>query len=56
MCDDLEAFVAGTKTHGIACAAVQNRGWDLLTQQTPPGGGALGVYKPRHARPEPMGS
>jgi hypothetical protein len=26
----------------------------VLTQLTLPGGGKLGVYQPRHARPEPM--
>jgi hypothetical protein len=55
MCDDIEAFVAEMNTHGIACGPVQNQGWGLLTQLTLPGGGALGVYQPRHARPEPMG-
>ncbi len=54
MCDDVEAFVAAMKTHGIVCGQVQNQGWGLLTQVTLPGGGALGVYQPRHARPEPM--
>jgi hypothetical protein len=33
---------------------VQNQGWGLLTQVTLPGGGKLGVYQPRHARPAPM--
>ena len=56
MCDDVEAFIAEIKTHQIACDAVQNQGWGLLTQVTLPGGGKLGVYQPRHARPEPMGA
>jgi hypothetical protein len=30
---------------------VQNLGWGLLTQITLPGGGKLGIYQPRHARP-----
>jgi hypothetical protein len=54
MCDDVEAFVAEVTTHGIACGPVQNQGWGLVTQLTLPGGGKLGVYQPRHARPEPM--
>jgi hypothetical protein len=54
MCDDVEAFVAEMTTHGIACGPVQNQGWGLVTQLTLPGGGKLGVYQPRHARPEPM--
>jgi hypothetical protein len=55
MCDDVEAFVANMKTHDIACGAVQDQGWGVLTQITLPGGGKLGVYQPRHARPKPIG-
>jgi hypothetical protein len=54
MCDDIEAFVAAMKARGIVCSAIQNQGWGVLTQLTLPGGGAIGVYQPRHARPEPM--
>ena len=54
MCDDIEAFVAQMKESGIACGAVDDQGWGLLSQLTLPGGGKLGVYQPRHARPEPM--
>ena len=54
MCDDVEAFVSAMKSHGLACGPVQNQGWGLLTQLTLPGGGKLGVYQPRHARPKSM--
>lgn len=54
MCDDIEAFVAQMKKSGIVCGAVDDQGWGLLSQLTLPGGGKLGVYQPRHARPEPM--
>jgi hypothetical protein len=54
MCDDIEAFVAAMNTRGVVCGPVQNQGWGLLTPLTLPGGGTLGVYQPRHARPEPM--
>lgn len=54
MCDDVEAFVSEMKEHDIACEPVQNLGWGLLTQIVLPGGGKLGVYQPRHARPKPM--
>ena len=54
LCDDVQAFVGEMARRGIACSPVQNRGWGLLTNLTLPGGGALGVYQPRHARPEPM--
>lgn len=54
MCDDIEAFVAQMKEKGVACGPVQDMGWGLLSQLTLPGGGNLGVYQPRHARPQPM--
>jgi len=54
MCDDVERFVATMKERDISCAPVQNQGWGLLTQVTLPGGGKLGVYQPRHARPKSM--
>jgi hypothetical protein len=54
MCDDVEAFTSAMKKRNITCAPVQDQGWGLLTQLTLPGGGKLGIYQPRHARPKPM--
>jgi hypothetical protein len=54
MCDDVEAFIAEMKKHKIKCGPVHNQGWGILTQVTLPGGGKLGVYQPRHARPKMM--
>lgn len=56
MCDDLKSFIAAMKTHNIACGPVQDQRWGLLVQLTLPGGGKLGIYQPRHARPSPMSS
>jgi catechol 2,3-dioxygenase-like lactoylglutathione lyase family enzyme len=53
MCDDIAAFVDEMRARGIVCSEVQNQGWGMLTEVTLPGGGKLGVYQPRHARPEP---
>ncbi len=55
MCDDVEGFVADMETRGVTCAPISDQGWGRLTHVTLPGGGKLGVYEPRHARPEPMG-
>jgi hypothetical protein len=58
MCDDIEAFVSQVGARSLECSPVQDQGWGLLTQVTLPGGGKLGVYQPRHARPptaEPAG-
>jgi ketosteroid isomerase-like protein len=51
LCDDVEAFAAAMKAAGIACSPVAQRGWGRVVSVTLPGGGALGVYQPRHARP-----
>ncbi len=54
MVDDIEAFIAEMKENNIKCEPVQDEGWGLLTQLTLPGGGKLGIYEPRHARPKKM--
>ena len=54
MCEDVRAFTAEMKTHGIACGEVKDQGWGVLTEVTLPGGGKVGVYQPRHARPPAM--
>ncbi len=54
MCDDIEAFVSEMQTQNIACRPVTDLGWGLLAQVVLPGGGKLGVYQPRHARPKTM--
>jgi molybdopterin converting factor small subunit len=51
MCADVAEFVAEMARHGIACDPVADHGYGLVTQITLPGGGKLGVYEPRHARP-----
>lgn len=56
MCDDVAAFVADMKARRVTCGPVMNRGWGLLTEITLPGGGRLGVYQPRHARPPAAGA
>ena len=52
MCDDIETFLAEMDAKGIAHTTVDDQGWGLLSLLTLPGGGSLGVYQPRHARPE----
>ncbi len=52
--DDIEAFAAEMTAQGVACSERMNQGWGILSQVTLPGGGKLGVYQARHARPEPM--
>ena len=52
LCDDVAAFVDDMQKRGVECTPVVDRRWGLLTEVTLPGGGKLGVYEPRHARPE----
>ena len=54
MCDDIQAFIDEMKKQNVVCGLVQNQGWGLVTRVTLPGGGVLGVYEPRHARPKAM--
>lgn len=51
LCSDVSAFVASMKKGGVRCAPIRDQGWGLLTRLTLPGGGTIGVYQPRHARP-----
>jgi catechol 2,3-dioxygenase-like lactoylglutathione lyase family enzyme len=50
-CDSVEAFITEMATRGLSCSPIQDLRWGRLTQLTLPGGGTLGVYEPRHARP-----
>jgi hypothetical protein len=52
MCEDVNALVANLARRNVACTPIQNQGWGLLTHVSLPGGGKLGVYQPRHARPK----
>jgi hypothetical protein len=54
MFDDVAAFVTEMEKRHIACGPVKDEGWGLLSYVTLPGGGRLGIYQPRHARPKPM--
>jgi hypothetical protein len=56
MCDDVEALIGEMKKRSIPCSPVQNQVWGLLTHVMLPGGGKLGIYQPRHARPKAMGA
>jgi hypothetical protein len=51
MCEDVNAFRSFLESKDITTSPVQDQGWGLVTSVTLPGGGELGVYEPRHARP-----
>jgi len=49
--EDIEIFISAMKDHNIVCDPIKDEGWGLLTNLALPGGGKLGVYQPKHARP-----
>ena len=52
MCDDVRELVAAMNAEQVACSEVVETDWGLLTYLTLPGGGKLGIYQPRHVRPD----
>jgi len=51
MCDDVEGAVKKLNARGVACEPFTTQGWGIATRMRLPGGGTLGLYEPRHARP-----
>jgi catechol 2,3-dioxygenase-like lactoylglutathione lyase family enzyme len=51
MTENVHTFIEAMKEKGVACTTPQDQGWGIITQLSLPGGGKLGVYQPRHARP-----
>jgi hypothetical protein len=51
MCDDIEALIIEMRARSLKCGPVEEQPWGSLTHLTLPGGGALGIYQPKHASP-----
>ena len=51
LCDNVEQLVADMKKRDVMCGPIHDQPWGRLTQVSLPGGGKLGIYEPRHARP-----
>jgi catechol 2,3-dioxygenase-like lactoylglutathione lyase family enzyme len=51
MCDDLKAEIAALDKKGVACSEVHQERWGSITHLRLPGGGAVGLYQPKHASP-----
>jgi hypothetical protein len=49
--DDLDSEIKALKNAGVACEEPTQQSWGRLTRLKLPGGGTLGLYQPRHARP-----
>jgi len=51
MTDDLDMEIKTLRSAGVECDAVSEQRWGRSTRIQLPGGGALGLYQPRHERP-----
>jgi hypothetical protein len=51
MCDDVEGAVGKLNAAGVDCEPIGVQRWGKSTRLRLPGGGSLGLYEPRHARP-----
>ena len=52
MCDDLAATLRDLKKKKVPVSAVTEQRWGSLASLTLPGGGKVGVYQPKHPRPQ----
>lgn len=51
MCESIGSCIDQLREKGIECGPIQDQGWGILTTVILPGGGKVGVYEPRHAKP-----
>ena len=51
LCDDIHQFVNEMADQKIDCSSIESQPWGNITYITLPGGGKIGVYEPKHARP-----
>jgi hypothetical protein len=51
MTDDLDPEIAALRQAGVPCEEAAQQAWGRATRIKLPGGGTLGLYQPRHARP-----
>ncbi|MEY2581719.1 MAG: hypothetical protein QOE09_1568 [Ilumatobacteraceae bacterium] len=49
MCDDLASEMRTLAERGVQCSEVEEARWGSVTKIRLPGGGAVGLYQPRHA-------
>ena len=51
ICDDVAALKVSLTAKGVACGEIEDEPWGRITYVSLPGGGKLGIYEARHARP-----
>jgi catechol 2,3-dioxygenase-like lactoylglutathione lyase family enzyme len=48
LCDDLKAEISALGEKGVQCSEVHEERWGSITRIQLPGGGAVGLYQPKH--------
>lgn len=48
ICDDLKAEMASLAKRDVKCSEIQEARWGSITKMQLPGGGAVGLYQPKH--------
>jgi catechol 2,3-dioxygenase-like lactoylglutathione lyase family enzyme len=48
LCNDLKAELSSLAGKGVECSDVQEERWGSITKIRLPGGGAVGLYQPKH--------
>jgi hypothetical protein len=51
MTDNLDSEIKTLRKAGVVCDSITQQNWGRSTRLKLPGGGSLGLYEPRHARP-----
>jgi hypothetical protein len=51
MCDDIAATLRDLKAKHVPVSAVSEQRWGKLATLTLPGGSSIGIYEPKHPRP-----
>lgn len=52
MCDDLKAEMTSLAGRGVVCSEIEEARWGSITRLRLPGGGELGLYQPKHRKPQ----
>jgi catechol 2,3-dioxygenase-like lactoylglutathione lyase family enzyme len=52
MCDNIEAEIEALRAKGVECSTVAEERWGSITKIRLPGGGEIGLYQPKHPRPQ----
>jgi len=52
MCDDVKHEMKNLRANGVECEDLVEARWGFITKIRLPGGGALGLYQPKHPRPQ----